>query len=212
MAAALSGGPAAVVSHRSAAVLWGLLRSIDGPVDISVPGTGGRRGRAGVRLHRSRTLAAASVTRRRGIPVTTVRCTIEGLRRQLPERLVRRAIRQAEILRLIDGKAGAGRSRSDLEDDFLRLCRRHRFPPPEVNVRIGRWTVDFLWRRARLVVETDSYAYHRGLVAFQDDRARDLDLRRRDIDVMRVSERQLNEEPAAVAEAVKRALERSAAS
>lgn len=87
------------------------------------------------------------------------------------------------------------RSRSDLESLFLELCRRHRLPPPEVNVRLGRWEVDFLWRAQRLVVETDSFAYHRGSVAFQEDHARDLDLRQRGFAVRRFSERQLEEQP-----------------
>jgi very-short-patch-repair endonuclease len=76
-------------------------------------------------------------------------------------------------------KVGTDGTRSDLERDFLRLCRRHRLPEPRVNVRIGCWTVDFLWPVERLAVETDSHRWHRGSVAFEDDHARDLDLRRR---------------------------------
>ena len=85
-------------------------------------------------------------------------------------------------------------TRSDLERDFLRLCRRHALPPPEVNVRVGRWTVDFLWPDRRLAVETDCYVYHRGRVAFEDDRARDLDLRALGFDLARLSEKQIAEE------------------
>jgi very-short-patch-repair endonuclease len=96
--------------------------------------------------------------------------------------------------------------RSDLEGDFQRLCRERGIPAPEVNVRVGRLTVDFLWRRERVAVETDSYAYHRGQIAFQDDRARDLELRRRGLDVRRYSELQLNESPAAVAADLREAL------
>ncbi len=92
------------------------------------------------------------------------------------------------------------RTRSDLEGDFLRLCRRHQLPPPEVNVRIGPYLVDFLWREQRFVVETDSYLYHRGEVAFQDDHARDLELMSRGFEVLRISELQLDEKPARVAE------------
>ncbi len=51
-----------------------------------------------------------------------------------------------------------------------------------------------------MVVETDSYLYHRGKAAFQDDRARDLDLRRRGFEVLRLSERQINEQSGIVAE------------
>ena len=90
---------------------------------------------------------------------------------------MRRAIRQAEFLKLPVG-IETDHTRSDLERDFLRLCRRYGLPMPEVNVLIDGMTVDFLWRDASLVVETDSYATHGGTIAFEDDRERDLRLRR----------------------------------
>lgn len=91
------------------------------------------------------------------------------------------------------------RSRSDLERDFLRICRHHRLPAPEVNVRIGPYLVDFIWPDSRLIVETDGYGYHRGEVAFQDDRRRDFDLRQRGYDVIRFSERQVEGDAAGIA-------------
>lgn len=90
------------------------------------------------------------------------------------------------------------RTRSDLERDFLRLCGRNGLPAPEVNVKVGRWTVDFLWRREGVAVETDFYDYHRGRIAFQDDHRRDLELRRHGLAVHRFSEEQVNNEPAEV--------------
>ncbi len=119
----------------------------------------------------------------------------------------RKAVRQAEFKKLKLGReTRTDRTRSDLERDFLRLCRRHGFSAPEVNVKLGRWTVDFLWRNEKVAVETDSYAYHRGRVAFQDDHARDLGLRRLGYDVRRYCEQQLNEQPAAVVADLGRAL------
>ncbi len=97
-------------------------------------------------------------------------------------------------------------TRSDPEADFLRLCRRHRLPAPEVNVRVGRWTVDFLWRRQRVAVETDSYGFHRGSIAFEDDHARDLDLHALGMDVRRFTCRQIDSEPDRVAAALREAL------
>jgi very-short-patch-repair endonuclease len=146
------------------------------------------------------------VTRRDRIPVTTIQRTIDDLEGTVPPYLVRRARRQAELMRVrLRGTEGK-RSRSDLEEDFLALCRRHRLPLPETNVKLGRWEVDFLWREQRLVVETDSFAYHRGSVAFEDDHARDLDLRQHGFTVLRFTERQLEEEPGRVAADVARAL------
>jgi len=92
--------------------------------------------------------------------------------------------------------------RSDLEGDFMAICRRHRFPPPDVNVRVGRYLADFLWRKRRVVVETDHYIYHRGLVAFQDDHDRDLELKALGYEVLRFAEKQIDEEPDRVAEIV----------
>jgi very-short-patch-repair endonuclease len=68
-----------------------------------------------------------------------------------------------------------------------------------VNVKVGKWTVDFLWRAQRLAVEVDSYLYHHGRIAFRDDHARDLDLRRLGFEARRFDERQIDEEPDLVA-------------
>lgn len=219
---AVGGGPAAsgggaldywkaALSHRSAASLWDLLPVLDGPTDVLVAGNGGRSQRRGIRVHRSRSLHLSDVTLRRGIPVTTPTRTIADLRNStavghrgaLSARELRKTIRQADVAGLpIRESTPRDGTRSDLERNFLRLCRRHRLPPPEVNVRIDRYLVDFLWRGSKLVVETDSYLYHRGRTAFQDDRGRDLDLRRLGYEVLRVSERQLEEEQRRVVEAV----------
>jgi hypothetical protein len=228
MAAVRACGDGAVLSHRSAAALWELLRPMQGPIDVSVPSNGGRRKREGIRLHRCPSLLSTKpiqsthlpsegaldglstdglLTVRHGIPVTTPARTIADLRSCVPPRLHRRAIRQAELAGYALGSnVGRGRTRSDLEDDFLALCRGAGLPLPEVNVRIGRWTVDFLWRSARLVVETDSYLYHRGSIAFEDDRARDLDLRGRGFTVHRFGEKQINDESEQVAADLRTAL------
>jgi very-short-patch-repair endonuclease len=204
------------LSHRSAAVLWRLLDPRDEPVAVSVPSRAGRKQRRGIRVHRCPTLLSASVTSRHGIPVTTPARTIADLRRiasataqpsAIPAWELRRAIRQAEVLGLPTGaEALIECTRSDLELAFLELCRRHRLPEPELNVWIGKHQVDFLWRDERLVVETDSYRYHRGRSAFENDHARDLALRALGYGVMRFSDRQVNEEPETVVSALRKAL------
>lgn len=197
------------MSHRSALSLWGLLPDNQARCDVVVAGNGGRARRAGIRIHRSLSLATSDVTLHRRIPVTTPVRTVADLREAISARRggaiagheLRKAIRQANVLGLpVDPRDAKVRTRSDLEGDFLRLCRRHRLPRPKVNVRIGPYLVDFLWRERQLVVETDSYLYHRGEVAFQEDRARDLGLMRRGFEVLRISELQLDEEPTQVAE------------
>jgi very-short-patch-repair endonuclease len=196
MAAVLACGDGAALSHRSAAALWGLLRPRDRMVDVTVPARGGRRKRAGIRLHRSSSMAPAAVTRRSGIPVTTPARTIDDLRRTAPPFALRRAIRQAELLGLgLSPSVEPDHTRSDLERRFLRLCRVHRIEQPEVNVRIGSDEVDFLWRERGLVVELDSYRYHGIRSAFETDRARDVRLKLLGFEVVRFTDRQLAENP-----------------
>ncbi len=206
MAAVLASGAGAALSHGSAAVHWGLLRPLSGPVDVSVPTRAGRAKRAGIRTHRRQILGRSDVTCHRGIPVTVPARTVADLEGAVPARLARRARRQAEMLGLPLGEIPTDGTGSDLERDFLRLCRRHALPLPEVNVRVGRWTVDFLWPACRLVVETDGYLYHRGAVAFEDDRERDLGLRVLGYDVLRFTGRHVSAEPERVAALVGEAL------
>ena len=187
MAAVRACGEGAALSHVSAAVLWGFLRPVGGPVHVTSPSLSGKARRRGIVLHRSRSLRrgaagragrAPQVTERHLVPVTTPRRTIEDLEGTIPDYLWRRAKRQAEFKRYrLD--LPTDRSRSDLERDFLRFFARHRLPHPEVNVKIGKHEVDFLWRPQMLVVETDFFDYHRGSVAFEDDHQRELDLRPR---------------------------------
>ena len=60
----------------------------------------------------------------------------------------------------------------------------------------------------RVVVETDCFTYHQGSVAFEDDHARELDLRQRGYTVLRFADTQIEEEPARVVADVARALGR----
>ncbi len=210
MGAVLSCGNGGVLSHASAAVLWDLLRPLGGPAHVSLPSRSGRSRRDDLILHRSRSLEPSDCTRRHFIPVTTPTRTLNDLAATSFEpRLLRRAIREAELRGYrVDPRARAKtrRSRSDLELDFLDFCHRHRIPPPEVNVRVGRFTVDFLWREARLVVETDAYGTHGGEVAFEDDRARDLALRAAGLRVSRLTGRLLDAAAERVAADLRRQL------
>jgi very-short-patch-repair endonuclease len=109
-------------------------------------------------------------------------------------------LRQAEFLGLpIDQRLAPDHTRSELEARFLGLCRRHRLPAPEVNVRLRPYLVDFLWRAQRLVVEVDGYWAHRGRSAFEADRARDLELKRRGYEVIRLTWRTVKGDPAGTA-------------
>jgi very-short-patch-repair endonuclease len=169
-------------------------------------GLSGRKQRDGIHLHRSPSLPDNAPTRRDGIAVTNPARTLADLRRTIEPALFRSALREAEFRGLELGDVPSDRSRSDLERAFLRLCRRHRLPMPEVNVEVGRFTVDFLWRRERPAVETDGYAAHRGRQAFEDDHTRELELHALGYRLRRFSDRQVEHQPRAVARAVADAL------
>jgi very-short-patch-repair endonuclease len=182
-------------------------------VDVSVRGDGGRKRRAGLRVHRSLTLDASMTTRRLSIPATTPQRTLMDLRRTRPARggatakQLRRAMRQASVLGLAAGiDTRPRRTRSDLELLFFGICRRHRIPLPEVNVHVAGLEVDFLWRENSVIAETDGYRYHRGRVAFEDDRRRDLELKLLGFEVLRFSEAQLEDTPDKVADALRHLL------
>jgi very-short-patch-repair endonuclease len=154
-----------------AANLWRLTPKCPASAHVTVPGDAGRARRKGIVLHRSVTLTARDVTRRGNIPVTT------------PART------------LADMGWGRERTRSDLERKFVRLLREHDLPLPEVNVKVGPFEIDFLWRSHRLAVELDSYAYHSDRATFIADRARDRELRRRGFTVLRFADIELDERP-----------------
>jgi very-short-patch-repair endonuclease len=149
------------------------------------------------------------MTRRLGIPVTTPARTVSDLRRAIPLQELRRAVRQAELLGLPIGMdAVRDRTRSELEFLFLELCRRYKLPAPDVNVRVGSLVVDFVWHRKHLIVETDGYRYHRGRIAFEKDRSRDLELRALGYDVIRLTHDQVVSRPEEALTAVRYALSR----
>jgi very-short-patch-repair endonuclease len=215
MAAVLACGEGAVLSHTSAGELWGMLRvrrspspaGVDGEAHVTVPTEAGRRRRRGIVVHRSRTLDTSQITRRLNIPVTTPARTLRDLRRTLPQLQFAAALRQAEFLGLpLDEQLDPDHTRSELEARFLAICRRHRLPRPEVNVRLGPFIVDFLWPAQRLIVELDGYRAHGTRSAFEGDRARDAELAGLGYSVVRFTWRQLEDGPGDVGRALRQLL------
>ncbi len=192
-------GDGAVLSHASAAALWGFLRPVPGAVHVAFAGTSGRARRAGIVLHRPRSLHPREVTRRHDIAVTTPARTIEDISGTIDPYLFRRALRQAELAgHRVPHLSATKRTRSDLELLFLTLCADHDLPTPLVNHRLHGHLVDFFFPDHGLVVETDSWQYHRGSVSMEDDHARDLALRAHGIETRRYTGDQLGAAPDAV--------------
>lgn len=225
MAAVMAGGDRAVLSHATAATAWDLRRSASGLVHITVAGDGGRKPRAGIRLHRSTTLEPQDTTTNRGIPITTPVRTIIDLARTVTGRPLEHALDLAEQRSLIDFAelqrrpipaslqavlslytAGSTVTRSEMEERFLQLCDDHRIRRPNVNTRIEGGEVDFVWRDARLIVEVDGYRYHRAPSSFESDRERDVMLAVAGWHVLRFTWTQLTTRPAWVARAVTKGL------
>lgn len=217
LAAVLACGSEAVLSHRSAAALWGMLRSAPG-TEVTAPRSGGRR--PGMTIHRSRRLHPDDRAVVDAVPVTSVARTIVDLAEVLDERRLAQAVHEAEVLRSFDlravgealsrvpGRTGRHRlgrvlagyghepfTRSEAERRFLALCRRHGIPEPRVNACVGGYEVDFLWPDARLVVEVDGAAFHHTRRAFHSDRRGDRALATLGVQAVRITWRDLCDRP-----------------
>jgi very-short-patch-repair endonuclease len=212
MAAVLAGGPGTVLSHRSAAALWGLRESA--VVEIT---TLRRVRRPGIRAH-GNALERDEVTVRDGIPVTTVARTLLDLAAVLAPDDLHHAINEAEYRGLSDltplgalvarhprrrGIATLKRllrdqdfdvSREKLERDFLAFLDGHGLPRPRRNHVVEGYTCDCVWPQQRLVVELDGAAAHRTVKRFHEDRLRDRRLTVAGWTPLRVTARQLNAE------------------
>ncbi|MDX6582933.1 MAG: hypothetical protein QOI10_2117 [Solirubrobacterales bacterium] len=233
IAAVLACGDGALLSHQSAAYLYGLLPypAQPGPVDITV--TGRHTGRhPGVRLHRTTTLHRYERRERSKIPVTAPPrtvvdlagcCTPLELEDAVAEAFALRLTNRAQLLRAIADRPGrrgiAGlrslldggpkRTRSVPERRLLSKLRATELPEPETNFRIAGWEVDLYWPAHRLVVEVDGYAAHSSPRAFERDRRKDAELAALGLTVRRFSARQVRDRPGAVVAWISQALGRA---
>jgi predicted transcriptional regulator of viral defense system/very-short-patch-repair endonuclease len=225
MAAVLACGPTAALSHRSAAALWNLLRDQRTFYDVTSTRRSGTKHRR-IRLHQPRGLHPEDRTEVNGIPVTSVARTLFDVAEAESERLARRAFNEAIRLQLLNlhvlervaersrGRRGCKRfraliedltdtvpeTRSDPEERFLELCRERGLPEPAMNVTVAGHVVDAYWPERNLVVEIDSWGFHRTRDDFENDHQRDIDLKLARVETLRVTDRRLEEGVAAVGE------------
>lgn len=204
-------GRGAVLSHLAAACLWGLLAWNDRwLVDVTVGS--GKRAKRGVRIQRSKTLATGDVTSRQGIPVTNVPRLIADLRRTVAPDTYRRVLREAEYLGFRRGlPPGYVPTRSEFEEVVLRFCATHGFPMPVPGARIGPFVADFLFPAEKVFVEADGWTAHGGRSAFEADHERDLYLKALGYEVVRLTWRQVIDDPGGTAAALRTILRRRAA-
>lgn len=225
LAGVLACGPDAVLSHGSAAALWGLVPSARATIDVTIPGRTKRGGRE-IRVHNVRSLHPDDREHRDGVPITSVARTLLDIAEVVPVRRLVRAIDAAERLGLFDlcaldelcarskGRRGLRPLadglrkyrptppviRSNLERRLIEICDRAGLPRPAMNLFVAGYEVDAAWLDKRLVVEVDSYEFHRTRAAFEADRVRDTALQRAGLRVLHVTDRRLEDDPAGIVE------------
>ena len=211
MGAVLAAGRPAVLSHRDGAALWELPDFTSPHVEVTLPELGGRA-QPGIRVHRTTVerlmvdLAAVISPRHlRDVLVEAERKRLVDhrmMRRTLEGSAGRRGIRV--LRRMVDQLTPAfAETRSPFEVNFLEFCRKQTLPEPQVNVWVSGYLVDAYWPDANLVVELDSYEFHRDRRAFERDRAEIADLKLAGIDAIPITYRRLSTEPTKVASVIR---------
>ncbi len=226
MAAVLAYGSSAAVSHRTAAGLHGLRPDNRAVTEIALPRASVRSRRGVIAHAAPTLRPADVTHRHGIPCTTVARTLLDladVLPRGQLERVVEQAVIARvfdgsaieDVLARANGRRGAAELRgvltelddepgvtaSDLEDRFLELCRAAGLPKPAVN----RWLAvddgppiraDFVWPRARLIVEVDGWATHGTRQGFERDRLRDQRARLADWEVLRFTRRQVVRDPA----------------
>jgi very-short-patch-repair endonuclease len=233
MAAVLACGQGAVLSHASAAALWGI-RPGPSAHEVSIL-TGAKRSPEAITVHRRRALRPDEVTTRHGIPVTSPIRTLIDIAARLDREPLEAAINQADKLDLCDpeavrsaldnvkGQPGVRVLRtvldrrtftltdSELERRFLRIVRDLGLPLPETGVYLNGFKVDFHWPGLGLVVETDGLRFHRTPAQQARDRIRDQQHAAAGLTPLRFTRAQVRFEPAYVGDTLSAVVRRLAA-
>jgi very-short-patch-repair endonuclease len=228
LAAVLSCGDGALLSHRSAAWLWGLTARFAAPVEVTAASP--RRIRTAIRVHSAEALTLGDRTSSEGIPVTAVPRTLLDFAAVDPWYL-RQALDNARRRGLLDliaidvllarsrGFRGAARlrealtlhrsaafTRSGLERQFVELVRRAGLPQPSMNLFVEGYELDAYWAAERFAVELDTYDYHGSPTAFEEDRLRQESLKLAGIEMTRITGARIDREPTAVMKRLRRLL------
>jgi hypothetical protein len=215
-AAVLACGSGSALSHTSAMVLWGYWRHWESPPEVTVVGD---RRTKDIRVHRSTTLRRRDVTWQSRVRVTTPARTALDMSPRLNDRSLKRVVNNmlnslwsnedqfTETLARHPRAPGAARiakllglpgtpTRSGWEDEFPEFCERYKLPAPVMGAPIGPYIVDALFVAERVIVELDSWRYHKGKPAFETDRERDAYMLERGLVTVRITEERLDERPA----------------
>jgi hypothetical protein len=210
MAAVLACGPGAVLSHSSAASLWGFFKYWDEPFEVTL---GVNRRPKEIRVHHCH-LTPADRTRQEGIPVTSPGRTLLDCAPKVanPTRLVNDALhspwltesqlveaserhsRGRLVRRILFGQAGL--TRSELEDKFVAFCKRFGIKLPELNVPMNGRVVDAFFREEGVIIELDGYDFHKDRATFERDRDKDAEAIAGGLITVRITESRLTQQEA----------------
>ena len=187
-AARLACGPGAVLSHFSAAALWGLT----GWPTVHEVTVSAKRRPSGIRIHVHPTLDSRDIRVRRGIRVTSPARTVidiaprqtdSGRQRAVSEALLQKHMRSDQLeatLKRYPNHPGASLlrhpgdpTRSEFERRFPPYCKRHNLPTPKMNAQVAGYEVDALFVAERVIIELDSWEFHKDRRSFELDRERD---------------------------------------
>jgi len=219
-AAVLACGERAVLSHGSAATLWGFERYWEMPIEVTAPGL---RRRRGVVAHRSRVLTHDDITRELGVPVTTPERTILDIAPRLADKRLTRVINDGrhagrvhldalgDVLERNPTHPGTRRlrpflesprnpTRSPLEDKFLPFVERFGLPRPVTNTHLFGYEIDVLYPAERVIVELDGYQFHSDRASFRRDRRRDAVMLAEGVLTVRITEDRIDHDTAQEAE------------
>jgi very-short-patch-repair endonuclease len=208
--ALLYAGPGAVLSHGTAAWWLGLLDNRPSQIQVSTPRQ--CRSLRGIRVNGRRNLERAWHHR---LPTTTLPQTVVDFSARASLRAIRLVLAKADYAGILDldtidrllgrGRPGSAklrlaldrhrpelaRTKSRLERMFYEICEEQGWELPELNVYVGSWEVDALWREKKLAVELDGYGNHHTPAQLKRDRRKELDLRAAGFTPIRYSEEQL---------------------
>lgn len=230
LAAVMGSGPRALLSHLSAAWLWGVSGSSPAPFDVTTPVR--RKPRPPIRLHEARLITAEDQTFLEEIPVTALPRTLLDVAATVRFEWLEKMLERSEDLGLFDlgaveellertvGHHGHRRlreaialykpssfTRSGLEKHFLVLWIESGLPQPHTNYVEQGFELDCYWPEQRFAVELDVFETHGTRAAFERDRKRQEDLLLAGIAMTRVTGPRLEREPHEVISRVARLLE-----
>jgi len=227
--ALLACGKGVVLSHGTAATVWGIFTRWELPFEVTAAAP---HDRAGIRVHRA-ALTHADMTRQLGLPVTSAARTVLDVTPRLTDKALTRAVNELrrvshlrlheleDLLARVPRHPGrkrllpfierpSGPTRSEFEDAFLAFCERFGLPRPLVNTIVGGVEVDAFFPEHRLIVELDSWGFHSSRESFRSDRERDAEMLALGFRTVRITWERLIEAPEREAERLRAILARAA--